>query len=94
MKTPAVIVPEEDFFVLSSLSPSPAQKRLALFVVISILAVYVLIVSGLTSNIQPGAIAPFTPIYATAMVVSDLVTAVLLFAQFSIVRSRATLVSF
>jgi hypothetical protein len=84
MKTPAVIAPEEDFFVLSSLSPSPAQKRLALFVVISILAVYVFIVSGLTSNNQLGAIAPFTPIYATAMVVSDLVTAVLLFAQFSL----------
>jgi len=92
MKTPAVIVPEEDFFVLSSLSPSPAQERLALFVVLSILAVYVFIVSGLSSNIRLGEIAPFTPIYATAMFVSDLVTAMLLFAQFSIVRSRATLI--
>ena len=71
MKTPAVIVPEEDFFVLSSLSPSPAQKRLALFVVLSILAVYVFIVSGLSANIRLGEIAPFTAIYATAMFVSD-----------------------
>lgn len=92
MEKPAASVPEEDYFVLSSLSPSPAQKRLALFVVLSILAVYVFIVSGLSSNIRLGEIAPFTPIYVTAMFVSDLVTAVLLFAQFSIVRSRATLI--
>jgi signal transduction histidine kinase len=88
----AVTVPEEDFFVLSSLSPSRTQKRLALFVVLSILAVYVFIVSGLSSSIRLVEVAPFTPIYATAMFVSDLVTAMLLFAQFSIVRSRATLI--
>ena len=92
MEKPAALVSEEDFFVLSSLSPSPAQKRLALFVVLSILAVYVFIVFGLSSSIRLGEIAPFTPIYVTAMFVSDLVTAMLLFAQFSIVRSRATLI--
>ena len=87
----AVIVPEEDFFVLSSLSPSPAQKRLALFVVLCILAVSVFITAGLSSNIRLGEVSSFVPIYATAMIVNDLITAILLFAQFSILRSRATL---
>jgi signal transduction histidine kinase len=91
MERAAVAVPEEDFFVLSSLSPSPAQKRLALFVVLSILAVYFFIVAGLSSNIRLGEVRPFTAIYSTAMIVNDLITAILLFAQFSILRSRATL---
>ncbi|MES0171280.1 MASE4 domain-containing protein [Mesorhizobium sp. M0006] len=86
-----MITPEEDYYVLSSLSPSPVQKCLALFVVLSILAVYLSIVSGLTANFHPGAVGPFTPIYSTAMIVNELITAILLFAQFSILRSRATL---
>ncbi len=88
----AVIVPEDDFFVLSSLSPGPAQKRLALVVVLCISAVFVLITSGLLSNIRPGEIEAFVPAYTAAMIVNDAITAVLLFAQFSILRSRAILV--
>lgn len=91
MERIAVTVPEDDFFVLSSLSPSPAQKRLALFVVLSMLAVYVIIIAGLTANIHPGAVGPFIPIYSTAMIVNEFITAILLFAQFSVLRSRATL---
>ena len=85
-------VPHDDFFVLSSLAPSPGQKRLALFVVLCILAVSVLVTAGLFSNIRPREIDAFVPAYATAMIVNDSITAILLFAQFSILRSRAILV--
>ena len=61
MERTAVISPEEDLFVLSNLSPSPAQKRLALFVVLCILAVFVLITAGLFSNFRPVQIEAFLP---------------------------------
>ncbi len=86
----AVAVPEGQHFILSSLSPSPAQRRLALAVLLTLLAAF-LITEGLLSTIQLGRIEAFVPAYATAMFVSDLITAVLLFAQFSILRSRALL---
>src|SRR5262245_44098768 len=48
-----------------------------------------LITVGPLSAFQPGRIDAFIPTYATALFVTDLITAVLLFAQLSIVRSRA-----
>jgi signal transduction histidine kinase len=84
------VVPEEQHFILSSLSPSRAQKRLALVLVLALL-VALLITDGVLSTIQLGRIEAFIPAYATAMFVNDSITAVLLFAQFSILRSRALL---
>src|SRR5262249_12577784 len=89
MKT-AAAAPEEQDFILSSLSPSLAQKRLALGMVL-ILFVAFLIIAGPLSNLRLAPIAPFIPIYATAMFVNDSFTAVLLFAQFSILRAPALL---
>jgi signal transduction histidine kinase len=89
MMRPAVI-PGEQHFILSSLSPSRAQKRLALAVVLALLVAF-LITDGTLSTIQFGRIDAFIPAYATAMLVNDSITAVLLFAQFSILRSRALL---
>jgi signal transduction histidine kinase len=89
LKTNAV-VPEGQHFILSSLSPSPAQKRLALAVMLALLAAF-LITEGPLSTIQLGRIDAFVPAYATAMFVIDSITAALLFAQFSILRSRALL---
>jgi signal transduction histidine kinase len=86
----AAVVPEGQHFILSSLSPSPAQRRLALAVLLALVAAF-LTTEGLLSTIQLGRIEAFVPAYATAMFVSDLITAVLLFAQFSILRSRALL---
>jgi signal transduction histidine kinase len=86
----AAIVPEEQHFILSSLSPSRAQKRLALVLVLALLVAF-LITDGVLSTIQLGRIDAFIPAYATAMFVNDSITAVLLFAQFSILRSRALL---
>jgi signal transduction histidine kinase len=84
------IVPEEQHFILSSLSPSRTQRRLAIAVVVALLVAF-LITDALLSTIQLGRIDAFVPAYATAMFVTDSITAVLLFAQFSILRSRALL---
>ncbi|MEA2918689.1 MAG: hypothetical protein QOJ15_10770 [Bradyrhizobium sp.] len=84
------IVPEERHFILSSLSPSRTQRRLAVAVVVALLVAF-LITDALLSTIQLGRIDAFVPAYATAMFVTDSITAVLLFAQFSILRSRALL---
>jgi signal transduction histidine kinase len=81
----------EQHFILSNLSPSPAQTRLALAVALALVAAFV-ITAGPLSTIQLGRINAFIPAYATAMFVLDSITAVLLFAQFSILRSRALLV--
>ncbi len=91
MTQTALAEPEERNFILSSLSPSLAQKRLALGIVL-FLTIAFLINAGPLSAIQLAPINAFIPIYATAMFVIDSITAVLLFAHFSILRSRALLV--
>src|SRR5262245_53435807 len=88
MANTAAAAPEEQHFVLSHLSPSLAQRRLALAIVLALLVAFVITVGPL-STFQPGRIDAFIPTWATAGFVTDLITAVLLFAQFSIVRSRA-----
>jgi signal transduction histidine kinase len=90
VKTTAV-VPEEQHFILSSLTPGRAQTRLALAVVLALLGAF-LAITGRFSALHLPRIDAFVPIYATAMFVNDSITAVLLFAQFSILRSRALLV--
>jgi hypothetical protein len=90
MANTAAAAPEEQHFVLSHLSPSLAQRRLAFAVVLALLVAFV-ITAGPLSTIQLGRIGAFVPAYATAIFVTDLLTAVLLFAQFSILRSRALL---
>jgi signal transduction histidine kinase len=77
-------------FVLSNLSPSVAQRRLALGVVLVLLAVFVT-VAGPLSTLPLRRIDAFVPVYGTAIFVIDSITAVLLFAQFSVLRSRALL---
>jgi signal transduction histidine kinase len=84
-------VPEEQHFILSSLSPSPAQRRLALGVTV-ILFVAFFITAGPISTVQLARIDAFVPAYASAMLVIASITSVLLFAQFSILRSHALLV--
>ena len=84
-------VPAEQHFVLSNLSPSLAQTRLALAVLLALVAAFV-VTAGPLLTIQSGRIDAFIPAYAAAMFVIDSITAVLLFAQFSILRSPALLV--
>jgi signal transduction histidine kinase len=82
--------PEGQDFIVSSLSPSPAQPRFALGVVLVLIAVFVVAVGPLSTVPLPR-IDSFIPMYATAMFVNDSITAVLLFAQFAILRSHALL---
>ena len=89
MVNTAAVVPEEQNFILTSLSPSRAQKRLALAVVLVLLAL--LITAGPLSTIHLARIDAVVPVYATASFVNGSITAVLLFSQFSILRSRALL---
>src|SRR5205823_6424465 len=90
MITTAPPAPEEQDFVISSLSPSKAQKRLALGVVLGLFVAF-FITAGFLLSIQLPRIEAFVPLYAAAMFVNDSITAVLLYAQFSILRSRALL---
>ena len=68
------------------------QKRFALAVIIGLLTVFVLIEAGTVSGIHTRPMAAFVPAYATAMFICDSITAILLFAQYSVLRSRAILV--
>src|SRR5713226_1718965 len=88
MVNTATVIPEEQHFILSSLPPGPAQKRLALAVVVGLFVVFS-ISGGPLSTIQLGRIDAFVPAYAAAMFVTDSSTAVLLCAQVSGRRSRA-----
>jgi signal transduction histidine kinase len=56
------------------------------------LLVAFVVTAGPLSGLQPERIDPFIPAYTSAMFIIDSITAVLLFAQFSILRSRALLV--
>jgi signal transduction histidine kinase len=87
----AAVVSMEQHFILSRLSPSRAQNRLALAVVLALVAAFIA-TAGPLSTLNLGRIEAFVPVYATAMLVNDSITAVLLFAQFSILRSRSLLV--
>jgi signal transduction histidine kinase len=82
-------VKEQDF-MLSSLAPGAGHKRLALAIVLILLIAFAAI-AGPLAKIHTPRVDAFFPIYATAMFVNDSITAVLLFAQFSILRSRALL---
>jgi len=90
MMKSTVTVPEDQPLTLANLPPGRSQRRLALAVVFAFFAA-VFIFSGEFSNIQLRRIDAFVPAYGTAILVNDLITAVLLFNQFAILRSRALL---
>jgi signal transduction histidine kinase len=90
MMKSAVIVPEDQQFTLASVSPSLLQRRFAVAVVLALLAA-LFVLAGPLSNLQLARIDAFVPAYGTAIFVNDLITAVLLFNQFAILRSRAVL---
>ncbi len=91
MPDSGAVVPEEHRFVLSSLPPSPAQKRLAIGIVLGLMAALYLVLVPF-GGMQLGVVRSFVAVYTTAMFVTDFITAILLYAQFSVLRSRAILV--
>jgi signal transduction histidine kinase len=85
-------VSDEQQVLLSTLPPSRGQKRLALAIVLVLLAAFCATLPFAT--VPLGYIREFVPAYAAAMFVISAITSALLFVQFSIVRSRALLAIF
>jgi signal transduction histidine kinase len=81
---------EEQQLLLATMRPSKAQIRLALGAVMVLLVALFLTLPF--TNLQLGRVDAFIPAFETAIIFNDLVTATLLFAQFSILRWRALLV--
>jgi signal transduction histidine kinase len=90
MKKPVVLGSEDQPLTLSNSAPGRSQKRLAVAVLLAFLTALVLS-AGKLSNVQLGRVDAFVPVYGTAIFVNDLITSVLLFNQFAILRSRALL---
>jgi len=82
-------VSDEQQVLLSTLPPSRGQKRLALAIMLVLLAAFCATLPFAT--VPLGYIREFIPAYAAAMFVISSITSALLFVQFSIVRSRALL---
>jgi signal transduction histidine kinase len=79
----------EHQFLLATMPPSSGQRRTALGVVLFLLVVFVITIPFRTMQLaQSGA---FIIAFQTLLFVNDLITATLLFAQFSILRWRALL---
>jgi signal transduction histidine kinase len=75
---------------LISLMPAvPRERRLAFLVVAVSAAAFLAAVPFAKEPLTP--LPAFIPTYQSALVVNDLITAILLFGQFSILRSRAML---
>ncbi len=76
--------------VLANIPPSPGQRRVARLLVLALLAI--LAITWPFATVRLPAILAFVPSLAAALFVSDCVTAVLLFGQYSILRQRSLLV--
>jgi signal transduction histidine kinase len=76
--------------VLANIPPSPGQRRTARIFVLGLLAI--LAVTWPFATVKLPEIGAFVPSLAAALFVSDCVTAVLLFGQFSILRQWALLI--
>src|SRR2546427_9605537 len=72
---------------LSTLPAGRGERRLALTVVLVSAAIFLTAVPF--AKMPLAQISAFIPIYESALVINDLITAGLLFGQFSFLRSRA-----
>src|SRR3984893_6005724 len=75
---------------LSTLPAGRGERRLALVVLLASAALFAVAVPLAKVPLAP--VLGFIPVYQSALVVNDVITAVLLFGQFGILRSRALLV--
>jgi hypothetical protein len=80
----------DDRTSLSTTVAGPRQRRLALAVVLISTVLFLIAAPFAKVPLRP--VAAFIPVYETALFLIDLITAVLLFGQFAILRSRALLV--
>ena len=71
---------------LPTLPAAAPEHRVALAVVLALLALF--LVAAPFAKVQLPRLDAFIPIHESALIINDVVTAVLLFGQFSILRSR------
>jgi hypothetical protein len=90
MTTPAISTTEGQLLI-STLPPSRAQDRAAVGVALLPICAFTLAALW-AGGVQLPDLDAFLPAYTTAISINDFVTAFLLFAQFSIVRSIALIV--
>jgi signal transduction histidine kinase len=76
-------------FLLATLPPSPAQRRLAIAIVLGLLVAFA--VTAPFRAIQLPRSGAFITAFSTVLFVNDLITATLLFAKFSMLRWHALL---
>jgi signal transduction histidine kinase len=88
MANTTIELTEQQHFLLSGLSPSRTQRRLAFGVVLALLVSFA-VVAGPLSSIQLAAIESVVLALLIPLVVTESITAILLYAQFSIVGSAA-----
>ena len=81
---------EEHQILLATLPPSPLQRQLARIIVVALLVAFV--ITAPFTNVPLPRVDAYIPSVATALLINDLLTSALLFAQFSIVCQRALLV--
>ena len=81
-------MPSNSLF-LSTLTPGHSARRIALAVALASLAVFLAAAPFAKVPLPP--VPAFLPVYQSALVVCDLITAVLLWGQYVILRSRALL---
>lgn len=76
--------------VLSTLPAQSGERRLALGVVLILAAFFT--VTAPFAKVQLAKVFAFIPVYQTSLIVTDFMTAMLLFSQLRIVRSRALMI--
>ena len=81
---------DERAFFLSTLPAQPRDRWLAAAVVGVSAVIFLAALPFAKVSLPP--VIPFIPIYQTAQVINDLITAVLLFGQYGILRTRGLLV--
>jgi signal transduction histidine kinase/CheY-like chemotaxis protein len=86
--TPDLLHGESVF--LTSAQPDRSERRLALAVLLVSCAIFMALAPF--AKVPLAKVTAFIPIYEAALTVNDVITASLLFTQFSIVRSRALLI--
>jgi PAS domain S-box-containing protein len=75
------------------LSTEPAEQKHQRLAVATVLFSLLIFIAAIPfAHVQFPPVWPFMPIYQSALVINDLITAVILFSQFNILRMRALLV--
>ncbi len=70
----------------------PGRRTYRMAQAVALLSLLVFVVAVPFAKVPLAQVPAFVPIYESALIVNDLITAVLLFGQFAITRSRALLV--